>query len=96
MQNQSPKVYAQNFLWNEPNEKANLIKSNEERANGQQKYMTPQIRNKIQTQIPRRIRKTRAYHVQQMEKKGEIYLENDKILLQFKQKTSISEFFECK
>ena len=69
MQNQSPKVHAQNFLWNEPNEKVNLIKSNEERANGQQKYMTPQIRNKIQTQIPRRIRKTRAYHVQQMEKK---------------------------
>lgn len=68
MQNQSPKVYAQNFLWNEPNEKANLIKSNEERANGQQKYITLQIRNKIQPQIPRRIRKIRAYHVQQMEK----------------------------
>lgn len=37
MQDQSPKVYAQNFLRNEPNEKLNLIKSNEERANGQQK-----------------------------------------------------------
>lgn len=69
MQDQSPKVYAQNFLWNEPNEKANLIKSNEERTNGQQKYITLQIRNKIQPQMPKRIRKTRAYHVKQMEKR---------------------------